>query len=117
MLLFSMQSSRCSDLIKTLTLYLMNSEVKKRVIDVLFTLNVCVCYSTTQSLSKHLIVLKKNEICLNINEKQAKSYDNFDFVNHKFVERLESRKTQRDIIIVFQFQVIMISDEDLRQDM
>ena len=79
----------------------MNSEIKKRIIDVLFTLNVCVCYNTTQSLNKHLIVLKENEICFNISEKQTKSYDNFDFVNHKFVEKLESRKTQRDIIIVF----------------
>ena len=118
MLLFFMQNFKCNNLIKTLTLYLMNSKIKKKTIDVLFIFNVCVFYNTTQRLIKHLIVLKKNEICFNIsNEKQAKFYNNFDFVNHKFVEKLKNRKIQRDIIIVFQFQIIMISNENLRQNM
>ena len=118
MLLFSMQSSRCSGLARTLALYLMDSGVKKRVIDVLSTLNVCVCYSTAQSLGKHLAVLGENEVGLNTSsEKQAKSYDNFDFVDHKSAERLGSRKTQRGITTVLQFQAIMIPDGGLRQDM
>lgn len=116
MFLFFMQNLRCNDLIKTLTLYLINSEKKK--IDVLFIFNVCVFYDTTQILNKNLIVLKQNEICFdNLKKKQMKFYDNFDFVNHKLIERLKNRKIQRDIIIVFQFSNIMISDENLRQSM
>ena len=82
--------------------------------------NVCVSYIIAQKMIKKLKQINVVEIRIrdfrvrDIMMNSITIYDNYDFVKHKFIERLNNRKIQRDIIIVFQFTNIRLSIENLR---
>lgn len=118
MFLFSMQSHRCNGLAKTLTLYLMDSGVKKRVVDQLSSLNVCVSYTTGQTMIKKLRGFGAAEVRKRgVDLRNCTSYDNYDYVEHKSAERLGSRKEQKGITTALQYRGIGISEQGLRQSM
>ena len=123
MFLFSMQRHRCNGLAKALAIYLMDSGVKKRVVDMLSSLNVCVSYTTAQGMIKELRQIGAAEVrtrgfrVRDMVVNSITTYDNYDFVEHKSTERLGSRKTQRGITTALQFTGIRMPREGLRQNM
>ena len=102
---FFIQRYRCNELAKVLTIYLINSKIKKRVVNILSNFNVCVLYIIAQKIIKKLKQINIVEIrtrgfrVRDIIINNIIIYDNYDFVEHKSIERLNSRKTQRDITI------------------
>ena len=117
--LFSIQHKKCNNIIKILTIYLIDFEIKKRVIDILSFFNIYVFYITTQNIIKKLKNIEANKIRTrdirfnDININSLTFYDNYNFVKHKSIERLKSRKTQRNIIIVIQRASFLIFESNL----
>ena len=120
--LFSIQHKKYNDIVKILIIYLIDFEVKKRVINILSSLNIYVFYIIAQSIIKKLKNIEANKIyicniCLNdIDINSLIFYDNYNFIKHKFIEQLKSRKTQRNIITAIQRASFLIFESNLRQN-
>ena len=103
--MFSIQYKKYNNIVKILIIYLIDFEIKKRVINIFSSFNICVFYIIAQSIIKKLKNIKTNKIRtrdIRLNDININSlifYDNYNFIEHKFIERLKSRKTQRNIII------------------
>ena len=77
----------------------MNDEIKKRAMNALSSLNITMFCTLTQNTKTKLASLKQNEIrTRDAIKERITTYDNYDFVNHRFAKRIDNWKKQRDII-------------------
>jgi len=93
MFMFSMQRKKCNSLPRLFGMYFVNSGVKKRVVDTLSTIGLCVSYSTVHECMKGVADVAEAQVrILGPHNTRLNAYDNYDFAEHKHGERLGQRK-------------------------
>ena len=84
MLLFSMQRKKCNNVPRLLGMYLVNSGAKKRVVDLLSTIGLCVSYTTVQECFKGIADIGEEQVrFLGSDPRRNDAYDNYDFAEHR----------------------------------
>ena len=118
MFLFAMQRKKCNNIPRLLGMYFVNSGVKKRVVDLLSTIGLCVSYTTVQECFKGIADVAEVQVrILGSDPRRNDAYDNYDFAEHKSGERLGQRKKFITLTNGVQFIGIEMPTGGLRQDM
>ncbi|KAL8926613.1 MAG: hypothetical protein Q9172_001712 [Xanthocarpia lactea] len=118
MLLFTMQRGKCNVVPRVIGMYLVNSGVKKRVLDLLHKTGLCVSYTSIQDSLRKLANVGEEQVrYLGANPKRVDAYDNYDFAEKRSGERLDQKQRFISLTNGIQFTGQDIPEGGLRQDM
>jgi len=78
-----MQIKRCNNLSRILAFYLINVEIKKRIINIFSSFNITILYIIVQDIKKRLLNLNTKKIYIKSNFSNTITiYSNFNIVKY-----------------------------------
>lgn len=117
MILYSMRRKKCNNIPQLVGLYCVNSGVKKRIVDILSSIGLCVSYTTVQETLKSLTAVGQRRLLAFATDPTINiAHDNFEFTENPSGERLGQRKTFVSLTNGVVFQGRYLPSEGLHQN-